>query len=187
MIMKIFSWIKKVFFTHISNVNSISSKGSLRLVDINKEMHRIIDSLQKCSVSKWNKHSIKYCLIDHLESLTFIENHLDKILLKIKHHNIVSKIKSIIRWDITTIIKIIDASKREIYANKDMNSMMKFLYDSTWKLIIIFEEVLGVKCKICKKQKREISYPYSMQSDLNPVDEEQFEIELIKMIREFDT
>jgi hypothetical protein len=75
--------------------------------------------------------------------------------------------------------------KREEFNREDIISMVMFLYDSIWKLIIIFEEVLGVKCKICKRKKRELTYPYfDRESLMDSSNEKQYEIELIKMIKE---
>ncbi len=183
---KISNFMRRIFI-HDNDINSIiPSKGSIRIVDANKELHRIIDSIKKFAVSKMDRDLLKTNLIDHLESITFIENNINLILPSNINSNIKEKIISIIRWSITTMVKIIGSIKRTSISNEDFNSMMIFLYESIWKLIIIFEEVLNVKCRICKNKKRDISYPFeSNTSDFN-FDEKQFEIDLIKMIEDTD-
>ncbi len=167
--------------------NIFTSKGSYKLKDVNKEMHRIIDTLKKYSIYNYDKASFRITLIDHLESLTFIEDNFDKIFQNHRDKvNVLSKIASIIRWSITTIVKIIGVTKKESIDEEDFYAMMKFLYESIWKLILIFEEILKVKCKICKKQKRELIYPFLMEPNIITQDDKLYEIELINMIKEMD-
>ncbi|MFW5799333.1 MAG: hypothetical protein ACOCV8_00855 [Spirochaetota bacterium] len=180
--------VNSLLYTNNSNnKHIIPSKGSVKLVNVNKELYRLIDTIKKHSTDNTNKETLKEGLIDHLESLTFIENNFHKIFSNIDRKQILSKVSSILRWNITTIIKIISLLKRDYYEEIDFNSMMRFLYESTWKLILIFEEILGVKTFIFfKRKKRELTYPYPHQSKSNPIDEKQYELELIKMIKEFD-
>lgn len=167
-------------------VKIIPSKGSLKLVDVNKEMYRIIDSLKNLSSQNLSKNELRECLIDHLESLTFIENNFERIFSNYGRTQILLKISSIVRWNITTIIKIIGLLKQDLYVEENLLSMMAFLYESVWKLIIIFEEVLGVRLRLFKKKKRELTNPFKTDIYSHYIDEKQYEIELIKMIKEFD-
>lgn len=174
-------------FLDENNSNIFNSKGSYKLKDVNKEMHRIISTLKKYSIYNYDKTSFRIALIDHLESLTFIENNFETIFQNHKDKtNILSKIGAIIRWSITTIVKIIGITKKETINKEDFYAMMKFLYESVWKLILIFEEILNVKCKICKKQRRELIYPFLIEPNINQ-DDKLYEIELINMIKEMDT
>jgi hypothetical protein len=181
---KISCFIRRILFNDKGITTIIPSKGSIRLVDVNKELHRIIDSIKKYTISQTDKDFLKSNLIDHLESMTFIENNINIILYDYTNPNIKEKIKSIIRWSITTIVKIIGNIKKSNLSDDDFNSMMVFLYESVWKLIIIFEEVLGVKCKICKNKERDISHPFGSENSDLYFDEKQFEIDLIKMIED---
>jgi len=159
----------------------VPSKGSLRPINVNKEMHRLIDSLKLYPILSTEKEVLRKMLIDHLESLTFIHNSCDTIFIKYNQTHIISKITSILGWNITTILKILGGIKNDLYTNEDLNNLAVFLYESTWKLIIIFEEILFIKFNYNKKKKRELSYPHSIIKDSDNIDEKQ----LIKIIKEF--
>lgn len=194
-IINVLNAIKKLIESITESLNSSigkryfsRSKGSKKLVDVNKEMHKIIKVLSELYLLNTKNYiNIKEKLIDNLESLTFIESNFKEIFDKHKNEPALKKASTILRWQITTIIKIIGKIKYDNYLREDeIEPMIKFLYESTWKIIIIFEEIFKVKCKICKKNARRIIYPpitnnYPSYEDFN---DKNYEMEVIKMLRE---
>ncbi len=176
-------FFERIFEKHEGIRHEIKSKGSCKPIDANKEFHRVLVTIKDYAVSIIDRGELKSSMMDHLESLTFIEDNLDQIFPKKQDPEIKNKIRPIIKWCMTTTIKVIDDAKKGYFTEDDFESMLIFLHESIWKLIIIFEDVLGIRCRLCENKKRELHHPfYKEEEDTSILDDEQFKKDLKKMI-----
>jgi len=131
----------------------------LPLQSINREFHYIIDtieSLLKEDLSKSYFISSLYDIKEIIENIEYRHDSMPELLAD--KPRVCEQVESILKWLVVSLDKLIVMISKENYTSEELHNLLKFIYESTWKLIIIFEEVLSVPCKRCKSQGRMVIY-----------------------------
>ena len=167
-------WMKKVgksFFEFLDNIRMFASKvpylafkanfheNVLPLIAINKEFHQIIDIIESLFHQELSRTAFISSLYKIKDKLTYIQENKDLLTeYPDMKQGVLNQIESILSWLEISISKFINMMTLEKYSTEDLHRLLKFIYESTWKLIIIFEEVLAVPCKQCETNGRIVIY-----------------------------
>jgi len=165
-----------------------SDNPQLSLKEINKEFHFLVNTIEELSKTHINSQYFYNSLIDMRDVVGLILDNKGLVLSKIHNkENVKLQIISILNWLRVSLDKLISQTDPENFNNETMHSLLKFCYESTWKLIIIFEEVLGVPCSICSKNGRVVVYSHVFQKNDRFLEESRIiEKEIVDAIRQLD-
>ncbi len=146
----------------IPQLSNEPKKFSIRPSDMVREMHQIIDFIKYIQTQNCDRNLVLAELIEHLAAFRFIQEQIPQEFARRKRTiQLKSQAIQFARWVNTGMTKMMKLFKQDEMDPQDAHQVMLFTYESLWKLIVLFEEGIGISCSTCKTNARSIVYPFS--------------------------